>query len=125
MKRIYLLAVFLIFALMISLPVTAGQKSIDGKWSGVASSPPDPDILFSIVFETENGKLHGKIDVPATGLYEVELINLSFDGKTLMFSVPTPEGDVEASAKPTDEDTFSGTYDQMGVTGTFKMSRAK
>ena len=68
--------------LLVSLAPLAGasQKSIDGKWSGVASAGPDGDIYFSISFKTVESKLTGTINIPDLGMYDTVLTGVSFNG---------------------------------------------
>jgi hypothetical protein len=126
MKRYQILTAALLLTLVaLASYAPAAQKSIDGKWNGVASAGPDGDIYFSIAFKTVEGKLSGTINIPDLGMYDTALTGLSFDGKTLNFGVPTPEGDVDCTAKLESDGTISGTYDQMGTIGSFTMKRDK
>ena len=126
MNKVLILVTLLVLAVLVLAPLApASQKSLDGKWSGVASAGPDGDIYFSVAFKTEEGKLKGTINIPDLGMYDSALNGLSFDGKTLKFGVPAPEGDADCEAKLESDGTFAGTYDQMGMIGSFTLKRAK
>jgi hypothetical protein len=103
----------------------AAQQSIDGTWEGVASTDPNETISFSIFFKTEGGTLKGTIDIPDLGVAGLALSDLSFDGKTLSFTVPLPEGAVPCTASLNEDGSISGTYDDRGQTGTFTMRKTQ
>jgi len=126
MQRYQIISAALLLAMVALVPIApASQKSIDGKWSGVASAGPDGDLYFNVAFKTEEGKLRGTINIPDLGIYDTALTGLSFDGKTLNFGVPAPEGDVVCEAKLESDGTFAGDYDQMGMIGSFTLKRTK
>jgi hypothetical protein len=105
--------------------MSAAQQSIDGTWEGVASSDPNETVSFSIVFKTEGGTLKGTIDIPDLGVAGLALSDLNFDGKTLSFTVPLPDGAIPCGAKLNEDGSISGTYDQGGQAGTFTMRKAQ
>lgn len=113
---------------LLTLPIVAmpaSDDSIEGKWEGVASAPPEPDIPFSVTFETDGDVLKATMDIPSEGMTGLPLQDVSFDGKKLTFVVPVPEAAVNCNAELQEDGSIAGTFEQMGQTGTFKMKRQK
>ncbi|MEE8584029.1 MAG: hypothetical protein V3T83_04175 [Acidobacteriota bacterium] len=106
-----------------ALPPT--DNSIEGTWEGVASGPQDPEIPFSVVFKLEENVWKGTMDVPSEGMTGLPLQDVSFDGKKLAFVIPLPEAAVTCSAEVQPDGTISGTFEQAGQNGTFKMKKQK
>lgn len=117
-----------ILCVLLTLPALAlpiSGSSIEGKWEGVASAPPEPDIAFSVTFESEGDTLKATMDIPSEGMSGVPLQDVSFDGKKLTFVVPVPEASVNCSAELQEDGSIAGTFEQMGQTGTFKMKKSQ
>ena len=111
---------------LLTLPIVAlpiSDDSIDGKWVGVASAPPNPDIPFSVTFTSEGDTLKGTMDVPSEGMTGMPLQDLNFDGKKLTFVIPVPEASVTCSAQLEEDGSIAGTFEQAGQSGTFTMKK--
>jgi len=111
---------------LLTLPIAAlpiSDNSIEGTWEGVASAPPEPDIPFSVTFETDGDTLKGTMDIPSEGMTALPLQDLKFDGKKLSFVLPVPEASVTCNAQLEEDGSIAGTFEQMGQTGTFTMKK--
>jgi len=100
------------------------QQPVEGTWNGSASVDTGESVPFAVTLKTEAGTLNGSIDVPDLGVFGLALLDVVFDGKTLHFTVPLPDGPVPCNGKLNEDGTISGTFDQAGMVGTFVMRKA-
>ena len=118
-------AVLCVVLVLPAFALPLADTSIEGAWEGVALAPQNPEISFSVVFKSEEDAWKGTMDVPSEGMTGLALQDVSFDGKKLEFVIPVPEAAVSCSAELQEDGTISGTFEQAGQTGTFKMKRKK
>ena len=116
-------AVLCVVLVLPAFALPLADTSIEGTWEGVASGPQNPGIPFSVVFKSEENAWKGTMDVPSEGMTGLLLQDVSFDGKKLGFVIPVPEAAVTCSAEVQEDGTISGTFEQAGQTGTFKMKK--
>lgn len=99
------------------------QQSIDGTWTGTAGVDPSQAVAITVVFKTEEGVLKGWIDIPDLGTAGLALSDVKFDGKSLSYGVPLPDGTVPCWAQLGADGSFSGSFDMGGSVGTFTLRR--
>jgi hypothetical protein len=81
-------------AVCLSLPVPSVQpaRDISGHWDGSIAAP-DMDLSMAVdVTRNSSGELAGTISIPAQGLQDVPLKNVSLDGSAVRFVLETESG---------------------------------
>ncbi len=112
----------LILIAAVQLAFSAGA-SLEGKWTGSATLPPEPAVPFSLEFKRVEGSLKGTIDLPEMGMYGLELQDVSYQEKVLKFVVPVPDSPAKCTARLQEDGTIDGEFEQFGQKGTFQARR--
>jgi len=96
-----------------------------GTWNGSLSAMGQE---FEIVVEfslDENGKIKGNIDFPTEGAEDLNLINLTIEGKKISFVVEGPPGEPTLDGELDEAGTkIEGKFSQSGYEGTFTLEKA-
>ena len=119
-----LLVLVVVLASGLTAPL-AGDAGIDGHWEGAIEIPGTP-LAINVDFAADpDGSLTGDISIPAQGLRDLALTELSKDGQQVTFKIPGIPGDPSFSGTLSDDGQgIRGTFAQGGGSFPFELERA-
>ena len=105
------------FCLLIAISVgsAAGAQELAGRWHGELELPGTP-LAVGLTFSQTPGGLGGTIDIPAQGVSELPLTNLTKKGRSVTFGMQGVSG------SPRFDGQLSGSGDNAKLAGTFSQS---
>ena len=105
------------FCLLIGISVwsAAGAQELVGRWHGELELPGTP-LAVGLTFSQTPGGLGGTVDIPAQGVSELPLTDLTKTGETVTFGLQGISGD------PRFDGQLSGSGDNAKLAGTFSQS---
>jgi len=117
--KYFFLILFLVFS--ISTNGLYSQDDIIGKWWGNIDVMKTKLIII-ILFQKEDNKYEGSIDIPQQSVKNYTLSEIEFDKKIVRFILDVPNGKAEFDGKYF-KDSILGDFRQSGISGTFFLSR--
>ena len=101
------------------------QETAAGHWDGEITLPAG-SLKIAVDLAKEEAGWSGTIDIPAQGLRDFTLSDVSVDGRDVGFKMPKIPGDPTFEGKlSNDGDTLAGEFRQGGATLTFKLVRGE
>lgn len=116
-KKSVRIALFAVFAFSL-MGILAGADRLDGRWQG---QTVEPSLSFTLTLHSGEEGLSGTLDVPERGVRDLPLADLRYDGSVLLFTVPLPNNPVRCRARRNADDSFDGTFEAGGGSGSFTM----
>ena len=117
----------LLFWLLVGLSVwsVAAAQELSGQWHGELELPGTP-LAVGLSFSQTPGGLRGTIDIPAQGVNELPLTDLTQKGKSVMFGLQGIPGDPRFDGKLSasgERAKLAGTFSQSGQSFPFTLTR--
>ncbi len=100
----------------------AAQQELDGRWEG-SLEVAGQVLTIAVEFETSDGSLKAKIDIPQQGAMGIPLTNVRYDTPRVHLELPAGPGLAVFDGEH-DDDTIAGEFSQAGFVGTFTLTRA-
>ena len=124
MKIRLLIALVVIVAAAVSMPVTAlAQNPVIGRWDG-AIQLQRSEMTVSLTIEPDgDGGWRGSIEIPARRAEPLPLGNIFVDGEFVSFSVEGTSGDPAFAGAISGGRRFAGQFSEGDVTFPFQLTR--
>jgi hypothetical protein len=99
------------------------QEKLDGRWKGTLDAP-GASLTIEVAFKTTSDGLTGTIDIPEQNAKDLQLKNVRFEPPKVHFELPSGLGQAVFDGELKDN-VISGSFQQSGVHGTFKIKRGE
>ena len=106
---------YLVWLLVALVWSAAGAQELTGRWHGELELPGAP-LAVGLTFSATPGGLGGTIDIPAQGISELPLTDLTHKGRSVTFGLQGVPGN------PRFDGQLSGSGDSAKLAGTFSQS---
>lgn len=130
LKALGFCMIFLLFLLAFANQESSDISQITGSWE-VEVNAEGEYYYLSLTIEESEGKLSGRIS-ESSGLFDVEIANILYDGKSLNFEFisPTPPDSIERNVKAifsvgTDRMEGTLTVEELGASALAVAERKK